>query len=72
MSLYGKYTGEGWRASIAVEQTVGGRDLHDMTRIIEGESKGPAVHFGQVINAGDVCRLQKWENLRFISKVQDN
>ncbi len=45
--------------AVPVEQSVGRRALHDMTRIVKGESKGPAVHFGQVINAGDVCRLQQ-------------
>lgn len=45
--------------AIPVEQSVGQRALHDMTRIVPGESKGPEVNFGQMINAGDLCRLQQ-------------
>ncbi len=44
---------------VPVEQAVGQRALHDMTKIIPGESKGPAFRRGQTITAGDVCRLQQ-------------
>jgi formylmethanofuran dehydrogenase subunit E len=39
-------------------ETVGRRALHDMTMIVPGVSKGPAFEKGQVIGAGDLCRLQ--------------
>ncbi len=45
--------------AIPVEQAVGKRALHDMTRIVPGKSKGPEFSAGQVIGAGDLCRLQK-------------
>ncbi len=44
---------------VPVEEAVGQRVLHDMTKIIPGESKGPAFRRGQTITAGDVCRLQQ-------------
>ncbi len=44
--------------AIATEKAVGRRALHDMTRIIPGESKGAAVKQGEVITVGDLCRLQ--------------
>lgn len=44
---------------LPLEQAVGFRALHDMTRIIPGTSKGPAVEKGQIIGAGDICRLQQ-------------
>ncbi|MDR2892397.1 MAG: FmdE family protein [Deltaproteobacteria bacterium] len=44
---------------LPVEEAVGKTILHDMTEVIPGESKGAAFTAGQVIGAGDVCRLQK-------------
>jgi len=44
---------------VPVEEAVGKRALHDMTEIIPGEAKGAAISAGQVIGAGDVCRLQQ-------------
>lgn len=44
--------------SVPVAEAVGGRALHDMTRIEPGVFKGPAVLAGQIISGGDVCRLQ--------------
>lgn len=44
--------------AIPAEKAVGRRALHDMTRIIPGESKGAAVKRGEVITVGDLCRLQ--------------
>lgn len=45
--------------SVPTEEAVGHKILHDMTRIIPGVSKGPAVKAGEVISAGDVCRLHE-------------
>jgi formylmethanofuran dehydrogenase subunit E len=57
--------GEGATASdgprlraVPVEQAVGSTALHDMTRIEPGKSKGAAFVRGQLLDAGDVCRLQ--------------
>lgn len=44
---------------VPVEQGVGTRALHDMTRIVPGQEKGPAFRRGQEITDADVCRLQK-------------
>lgn len=44
---------------VPVEKAVGKKALHDMTRIVPEEFKGPEFHAGQVISAGDVCRLQQ-------------
>ncbi len=38
---------------------MGRRALHDMTQIIPGQSKGPAVQQGEIISVGDLCRLQQ-------------
>ncbi len=40
-------------------EAVGKRVLHDMTRIVPGESKGPQFIKDQVVTAGDLCRLQQ-------------
>ncbi len=45
--------------AVSVEEAVGVRVLHDMTRVEPGTSKGAAFHRGQTITAGDVCRLQR-------------
>jgi len=45
--------------SVNVEEAVGKKILHDMTRIIPGEYKGAAFRRGQTITGGDVCRLQQ-------------
>lgn len=44
---------------LPLEHAVGCRTLHDMTLIIPEISKGPAFQKGQVIGAGDLCRLQQ-------------
>ncbi len=44
--------------AVPVEDAVGHRALHDMTRIVPGESKGAEFRAGQEISGGDVCRLQ--------------
>lgn len=45
--------------SIPVDKAVGRKALHDMTSIVPGQSKGAAIKAGQIITAGDVCRLQQ-------------
>jgi formylmethanofuran dehydrogenase subunit E len=45
--------------SVNVEDAIGEKILHDMTRIIPGEYKGAAFLRGQTITGGDVCRLQQ-------------
>jgi formylmethanofuran dehydrogenase subunit E len=44
--------------TVAVDEAVGKDALHDMTRIVPGESKGAAFRKGQTFEAGDLCRLQ--------------
>lgn len=46
-------------AAIPVEEALGKKVLHDMTRIEPGTWKGAAFHRGHEISAGDVCRLQR-------------
>ncbi len=45
--------------AVPLVQAVGRRALHDMTQIIPGLSKGPAVKQGEIIGVGDLCRLQQ-------------
>ncbi|MFP3868608.1 MAG: FmdE family protein [Desulfobacteraceae bacterium] len=45
--------------AVPVENAVGHKLLHDLTLIVPGVSKGPAFRRGEVINAGDLCRLQQ-------------
>jgi len=45
--------------STPLEESVGKTIVHDMTRIVPGESKGPEFTRGHVVTAGDVCRLQQ-------------
>ncbi len=45
--------------AVPVEEAVGQHALHDMTEIIPDTSKGAAFHRGQVLDVGDVCRLQQ-------------
>lgn len=44
---------------MSVEEAVGKTALHDMTRIVPGEFKGAEFKAGEVVTAGDVCRLQQ-------------
>ncbi|MBG0791633.1 MAG: trehalose-binding protein [Desulfovibrionaceae bacterium] len=44
---------------VPVEEAVGSEAVHDMTGIVPGESKGPIAKAGDVLGAGDVCRLQR-------------
>ena len=60
--------------TIAVEDSVGKRALHDMTKIEPGVFKGPEIEYGQEISASDVCRLQKMgKNSIFVAdEMEDN
>jgi len=44
--------------AVPVAEAVGQKTLHDMTRIVPGESKGVEFRAGQTLTGGDVCRLQ--------------
>lgn len=44
--------------AVPVAEAVGKKILHDMTRIVPGESKGVEFAKGHAISGGDVCRLQ--------------
>jgi len=44
--------------AVPVAEAVGHKTLHDMTRIVPGESKGVEFEKGHAISGGDVCRLQ--------------
>jgi len=44
--------------AVPVAEAVGQKTLHDMTRIVPGESKGVEFAKGHAISGGDVCRLQ--------------
>jgi formylmethanofuran dehydrogenase subunit E len=44
---------------VPVHEAVGSRLVHDMTRIEPGVSKEAAFVRGQIVEAGDVCRLQR-------------
>lgn len=45
--------------SVRVEEAIGQKILHDMTRIVPGEHKGADFRRGQIITGGDICRLQQ-------------
>jgi len=45
--------------SVRVEEAIGQKILHDMTRIVPGEHKGADFKRGQIITGGDICRLQQ-------------
>ena len=44
---------------VPVEEAIGQKAAHDMTRIEPGQFKGPEFKAGQRISASDVCRLQQ-------------
>jgi len=44
---------------VPVVAAAGKRALHDMTRVVPKQAKGPAVTQGQLISTGDICRLQQ-------------
>ncbi|NJB67562.1 formylmethanofuran dehydrogenase subunit E [Desulfobaculum xiamenense] len=45
--------------AVPVDHALGEQAVHDMTRIVPGESKGAAFRKGQTFEAGDLCRLQQ-------------
>lgn len=45
--------------AVPVEEAVGKTALHDMTRVVPGESKGAEFTAGQALTGGDLCRLQQ-------------
>lgn len=58
--------------TVGVEHAVGKKLLHDMTQVIPGRSKGAAFRRGQIITAGDVCRLQQMgRNHLFVEESAD-
>ena len=50
--------------AVDVNEAVGQHALHDMTQIVPGQVKEAAFHAGQVLGAGDVCRLQQMGRYR--------
>jgi formylmethanofuran dehydrogenase subunit E len=45
--------------AVPAAQAIGRTVLHDMTRIVPGESKGPEFRAGQTLTGADLCRLQR-------------
>lgn len=59
--------------AVPVSEAVGREVLHDMTEIVPGAAKGPAVVHGQTVAAGDVCRLQKMgRNRVYVREGEDD
>lgn len=56
--------------AVPVEEAVGGRALHDMTRVTPGVFKGPEFKAGQLIGGGDLCRLQQMGRMRVYTEDQ--
>ena len=57
---------------VPLEAAAGRRALHDMTRIVPGQEKGPAIQSGDLITDGDICRLQKMGRSRvFVGDATD-
>lgn len=44
---------------VPVGEAAGEQALHDMTRVVPAQRKGPAFRQGQLISTGDICRLQQ-------------
>jgi formylmethanofuran dehydrogenase subunit E len=44
---------------VPVEEAVGKEVVHDMTGIEPGDAKGPIAKAGDILDVGDVCRLQR-------------
>jgi len=57
--------------SVPLSETIGRQALHDMTMIVPGVSKSPAFKKGQVIEVGDLCRLQQMGR-RHLYVVENN
>ena len=60
----GRTEGQPSPRAVSLEESVGQKALHDMTRIVAGESKQPEIVAGQTIRAGDLCRLQQMGRTR--------
>lgn len=58
--------------AVNVEDSEGMHALHDMTRIIPGEEKGPLYKKGQQLKGADVCRLQKMGRTRVYTAENNN
>ena len=58
-------------SSVPVKEAIGGKLLHDMTKIDPGNSKGAEFKAGQVISIGDVCRLQQMGRNRIFLEPED-
>lgn len=54
---------------VPLEEAIGQRAFHDMTQIVPGFFKGPVVRAGQLLGAGDLCKLQQMG--RFHIAVED-
>lgn len=58
--------------AVSAEEAVGKTALHDMTRIVPGEAKGPEFEAGQEFTAGDVCRLHRMGRQRvYVEQLTD-
>lgn len=58
-------------SAVPVDQAVGKKALHDMTRIEPGKSKGALFVHGQEIRAGDICRLQQMGRMHVYVQDQE-
>jgi formylmethanofuran dehydrogenase subunit E len=59
--------------TMEVADAVGAQVVHDMTRIDPGVSKGAAFRKGQVLEAGDLCRLQQMgRNKIYVQESEHN
>jgi len=57
---------------VSIEKAEGKELLHDMTRIMPGKEKGAAFTKGQIVSAGDICRLQKMGRQRVYIEEDTN
>ena len=58
--------------SVPVQEALGGKLLHDMTKIEPGSSKGAEFKAGQKLSMGDVCRLQQMGRNRVYLQPGEN
>lgn len=56
---------------VPVDQAVGRKALHDMTRIEPGKNKGALIIRGQEITVGDICRLQQMGRMHVYVQDQE-
>ncbi|SDB02077.1 formylmethanofuran dehydrogenase subunit E [Desulfonatronum thiosulfatophilum] len=57
--------------AVPVDQAVGRKALHDMTRIEPGKSKDAVFVHGQEITVGDICRLQQMGRMHVYVQDQE-